>query len=190
MIILKKWIREFLSLFVFIRFKNFWNLYDYLYNNKKISGICASVFTHYCDSHSSYIGIGAEFKNHPYMPHGLNGIFIADNIKVGKNAVIFQNVTIGATRTIGSKNNGVPKIGDNCYIGTGAIIIGDITIGDNVRIGANVVVNSDIPDNCVVVSGKARIIQKNEKLDNRFIKLVDNKEYYWDNETNSFKALN
>lgn len=189
MIVLKKWIREILSLFVFIRFKNVWNLYDYLYSNKKISGVCASVFTHYCDSHSSYIGIGAKFANHPYLPHGLNGIFIADNIEIGKNAVIFQNVTIGAARTIGSKNNGVPKIGDNCYIGTGAVVIGNIKIGNNVRIGANAVVHSDIPDNCVVVSGQTKIIQKKEKLDNHFVKLVNGKEYYWDNEASVFKEI-
>ncbi|MDO4500128.1 MAG: serine acetyltransferase [Erysipelotrichaceae bacterium] len=186
--ILKKWIREFLSLFVFLKYENVLNLYDYLYTNKKLSGIRASVFTHYCDSHSSYIGIGAEFKNHPYFPHGLNGIFISESAVIGKNAVIFQQVTIGASRTIGSKNSGAPVIGDNCYIGAGAKIVGNITIGNNVRIGANAVVYSDVPDNCVVVAAETRIIQK-EKLDNRFVKLINNEEYYWDNEKQKFVKL-
>ena len=186
MIILKRWIRELLSLFVFIRFKNIFELYEYLYKNNKKSGICASVYTHYCDKHAAYIGIGAEFENRPYFPHGLSGIFISDNAKIGKNTVIFQNVTIGAKRTAGSKNNGSPTIGDNCYIGTGAIIIGNIKIGNNVRIGANAVVYSDIEDNCVVVSGNTKIIKKDEPLDNRFIKLINNKEYYWDNEKETF----
>ena len=189
MIVLKRWIREFLSFFIFLRFKNIWNLYDYLFENKKISGIYASVFTHYCDKHTSYIGIGAEFKNHPYLPHGLSGIFISDNAKIGKNAVIFQNTTIGSSRTIGSKNNGSPTIGDNCYIGTGAVIIGNVIIGNNVRIGANATVNKDIPDNSIVVPTASRIITKDEALDNRFVKKVGDKYYYWDHNSNTFKEL-
>ena len=188
MIILKKWIRGFLSFFVFLKFKNIFNLYDYLYTNNKKSGICASVYTHYCDSHTSYIGIGAKFANHPYLPHGLSGIFISDGAEIGKNAVIFQNVTIGSARSIGSKNNGTPVIGDNCFIGTGAVLIGNIKIGNNVRIGANATVYTDVPDNSVVVSGETKIIQK-ENLDNRFIKVVNNKEYYWNFESSSFKEL-
>lgn len=45
------------------------------------------------------------------------GIFISPKVKIGKNCVIFQQVTIGATRTANSKRNGNPTIGDNCYIG-------------------------------------------------------------------------
>ena len=189
MIVLKRWIREFLSLFVFFRFKNVLNLYDHLYKNNKKSGICASVFTHYCDKHAAYIGIGAKFQNHPYFPHGLSGIFISDGAQIGKNAVIFQNVVIGSSRVVGSKNSGAPTIGDDCYIGACAVIIGDIKIGNCVRIGANATVYEDVPDNSIVVNGKTRIITKDEKLDNRFIKVVNNKEYYWDNEISDFKEL-
>lgn len=188
MIILKKWIRGFLSFFVFLKFKTIFNLHDYLYTNKKISGVCASVYTHYCDSHASYIGIKTKFESHPYLPHGLNGIFISNEATIGKNAVIFQNVTIGSLRTIGSKHQGAPIIGDNCYIGTGAVLIGNIKIGNNVRIGANATVYTDVPDNSVVISGETKIIQK-ENLDNRFITMINNKEYYWDHESSSFKEL-
>lgn len=187
--ILKKWIRGFLSLFVFVRFKNIWNLYDYLYKNKKLSGICASCFTHYCDSHGSYIGIGATLKGIPYLPHGLNGIFISDNATIGKNCVIFQQVTIGSSITAGSDHNGSPIIGDNCYIGVGAKIIGNIHVGNNCRIGANAVVYEDIPDNSVVVMSKTRVITKDEPLDNRFIKKVGNDELYYDFESKNFKKL-
>lgn len=188
MIIFKKWIREFLSLFVFLKFKNIFNLHDYLYANNKISGVCASVYTHYCDRHASYVGIKTKISGHPYLPHGLNGIFISNEASIGKNAVIFQNVTIGSARSIGSTNKGAPQIGDNCYIGTGAVLIGNIKIGNNVRIGANATVYTDVPDNSVVVSGETKIIQK-ENLDNRFVTVINNKEYYWDVETSSFKEL-
>ena len=110
------------------------------------------------------------------------GIFISDESKIGKNAVIFQGVTIGAVRTKGSKNVGNPTIGDNCYIGAGAKIIGNIKIGNNCRIGANAVVYEDMPDNSVAVCAPTQIIKKKKKMDNRFYVLRPNGdvEYFED----------
>ena len=105
-------------------------------------------------SFGTQLNYGAKFKTIPNLPHGLRGIFISQNAEVGKNATIFQHVTIGRG------NNGAPKIGDNCYIGVGAKIIGNINIGNNVKIGAGCVVATNIPDNCTVVMQKPRIIKK------------------------------
>ena len=182
MVILKKWIREFLSVFVFLRFPTIWKLYDYLLTHKKDKGIAASVFTHYVDNRGGYIGIGAKFGNIPYFPHGFHGVFISKYSVIGKNAVIFQGVTIGAVRTKGSKRTGNPTIGDNCYIGAGAKIIGDVHIGNNCRIGANAVVYEDMPDNSVAVCSPTRSIEKKEPLDNRFFMLDgDENLCYWEN---------
>lgn len=85
------------------------------------------------------------------------GIVIHQNCVVGKNTLIYQNVTIG--RRNGSKEES-PKIGENCVIGAGACILGDITIGNNVKIGANAVVVESIPSNCTFVPAKGRMIQK------------------------------
>ncbi len=178
---MKDFIKDFLSIFVFLRFKNIWNIKDYLVKNNKDTGIIASVYSHYIEKHNSYIGIPVKFANRPYLPHGLSGIFISDMSVIGKNAVIFQQVTIGADRLVDSNNQGNPVIGDNAYIGAGAKIIGNVKIGNNCRIGANAVVYMDMPDNSVAVSSPTRIIQK-ENLDNRFV--VANKDgslrYYQD----------
>ena len=182
MIIIKDLLKDILSIFVFLRFKNIWQLKTYLVSKKKQSGIGATVYSHYIEKKNSYIGINAKFGNTPYFPHGLSNIYISDQTKIGKNAVIFQNVTIGAIRTKGSKNIGNPTIGDNCYIGAGAKIIGNIKIGNNCRIGANAVVYEDMPDNSVAVLAPTRIITKKEKLDNHFYVLRPNGdiEYYED----------
>ncbi len=178
---MKNLIKEILSFFVFIKYKNIWNMKNYLIKNNKESGIVATVYDHYINKKGSYIGIRSEFANQPYFPHGIMGIFISDMSKIGKNAVIFQQVTIGADRLIDSNNQGNPTIGDNVYIGAGAKIIGNVKIGNNCRIGANAVVYFDMPDNSVAVSAPTRLIQK-ENLDNRFI--VANKDgslrYYKD----------
>lgn len=182
MIILKNFFKDILSIFVFIRFKNIWQLKEYLVKHNKGTGIYASVYSRYIEKKNSYIGITATLKNTPYFPHGLMGIFISDRSVIGKNAVIFQGVTIGAVRTKGSKKVGNPTIGDNCYIGAGAKIIGNIKIGNNCRIGANAVVYEDMPDNSIAICSPTKIITKKEKLDNRFYVLRKNGdvEYYED----------
>ena len=103
------------------------------------------------------------------LPHGGNGIFISRGAEIGKNCVIFQQVTIGSNTLRGTKHPGVPKIGDNVYIGAGAKIIGRVVVGSNVRIGANAVIVNDVPDNCTVVMGSVRVIEKETENNNEFI---------------------
>ena len=79
---------------------------------------------------------------------------MSHNAKIGKNAKIFHQVTIG------EGNDGAPTIGDNVMIGAGTKITGNIRIGNNVKIGTNCVVVEDIPDNATVVMNKPRIIVK------------------------------
>ena len=53
-------------------------------------------------------------------------MFISNSAHIGKNVVIFHQVTIGSVTTAGSKNYGAPTIGDDVYIGCGAKIIGNV----------------------------------------------------------------
>lgn len=180
MIILKNFFKSILSFFVFLRFKNVMDLYEYMAAKNIRSGVLNSVFRYMCEKKGCYIGYFVRFGNRPYFPHGLNGIFISDASVIGKNAVIFHQVTIGSVRMADSSDNGNPVIGDNCYIGAGAKIIGNITIGDNVRIGANAVVYTDVPSNSIVVNSPTRIIRKNAPPDNRFVVLRhDGAEEVW-----------
>ena len=86
------------------------------------------------------------------------GIVIHQNTVVGKNTLIYQNVTLGR---VGLDNQDAPIIGDNCIIGAGACILGKIRIGNNVKIGANAVVTKDIPDDCTAVGIPAKVVHKN-----------------------------
>ena len=116
---------------------------------------------------SSSIAWNSNIDSQPFLPHGMSGIFISGEAKIGRDCVIFQQVTIGSNTLIDSKSVGAPIIGDKCYIGAGAKIIGSVKVGNNVRIGANCVVYKDVPDNCVVVSGEQKNIQKERPLNNR-----------------------
>lgn len=99
----------------------------------------------------------AFFETAPWFPHGLYGIIIAPGAYIGKNSIIFHQVTIGNDYM---DVRHCPHIGDNVTIYPGAKIVGAVKIGDNVVIGANVVVNKDVPDNTLVVVQQPKMIER------------------------------
>lgn len=116
----------------------------------------------------SYIGLGARFDGPPTFPHGPLGVFVSNKAHVGRDCVIFHQVTIGSNNLADSDGRGAPTIGDGCLLGAGAKVIGAVVVGANVRVGANCVVVKDVPAHAVVVAQPARVIQK-DALDNRFV---------------------
>ena len=165
---LKDMVRPITNKYVLFKLKNFWNVKKYINDNNLNSGIYTSFYIDYLNKRNSYIGINTKFKNEPHFPHGVSGIFISNNAKIGKNAVIFQGVTIGSNTLENSKGSGAPTIGDDVYIGAGAKIIGNVKVGTNVRIGANCVVVNDVPSNSTVVLTSPRIITKKRKRNNKY----------------------
>lgn len=116
------------------------------------------LYHYYQYEHGSAISFMAEFAGTPILPHGTKQIVITSDVKIGKNCVIFQQVTIQKEYLENSQLFGSPIIGDDCYIYPGAKIIGNVTIGNHVIIGANAVVTQDIPDNTMVCVGEQKII--------------------------------
>lgn len=130
--------------------------------------VLISVYGIYQYENNSSVAWNSKFDGIPCLPHGMKSIFVSGDAVIGKNCVIFQQVTIGSNSLPNSKSVGAPTIGDNCYIGAGAKIIGRVRIGNNVRVGANAVVYRDVPDNSVVLSGEQRVLTRDILLDNRF----------------------
>lgn len=122
----------------------------------------------YLRTYNAFIGLNTNIKGAPILPHGLNGIHISDRATIGKDCVIFQQVTIGSNTIKDSKSYGSPNIGDNVYIGAGAKIIGNVHIGNNCRFGANCIVIKDMPDNSTAVLKNIEIILHNNNRDNSF----------------------
>jgi serine O-acetyltransferase len=141
--------------------------------------ILIGIYKAYQGMNGCSIAWNSDLAGVPCLPHGLHGIFISATSKIGKNCVIFQQVTIGANILPDSKSAGSPTIGDNCYIGAGAKIIGHIKVGNNVRIGANCVVYDDVDDNCIVVSSGQTVIKRDRPVVNRFYR-YDKKWLYYD----------
>lgn len=105
------------------------------------SAVCA------CD-----IPINAQLGGGLMLPHPL-AIVIHPAAVIGPNCLIFQGVTIG------TGDDGSPRIGGHVDIGAGASILGGVTIGDHAKIGANAVVLRDVPAYGVAVGVPARVIE-------------------------------
>lgn len=142
----------------------YWRMRDYVVKNNgvKIIKLFYLMRIKRMDAYNNaslgtHFGYGARFISPPNFPHGIRGVFVSHNAVIGKNATIFQQVTIGEGK------GGAPVLDDNVYIGAGAKIIGNIHIGSNVKIGANCIVCKNIPDNATVVLNKPRIIVKEYK---------------------------
>lgn len=85
------------------------------------------------------------------IQHGFATIIQAE--KIGCNAKIFQQVTIGYNE------DKRPVIGDNVEICCGAKIIGGVHIGNNVTIGAQALVIRDVENNVVMGGVPAHVLK-------------------------------
>ncbi len=86
------------------------------------------------------------------IQHGFSTIIQAE--KIGRNAKIFQQVTIGYNE---DKH---PILGDNVEVCCGAKVIGGVHVGDNVTIGAQALVVKDVESNVVVGGVPAKVIKR------------------------------
>lgn len=109
----------------------------------------------------SEIPAQAQIGSNLYLPHGGRGVVIHPRAKIGNNAVIYHQVTIGSDKV---GNDGAPVIGDNVFIGVGAKVLGSLNIGDNVKIGASAVVITDVNNNSTAVGIPAKILQHQETI--------------------------
>jgi serine O-acetyltransferase len=155
-------------------FGGFWGIRQSINKTKFVFGkqILIWIYNLYLREECCDIGYDTHFAGRATFPHGFFGVFISGSAIIGKNCVIFQNVTIGSNTLPDSKKTGSPKIGNNVFIGAGATIIGGITIGDNCRIGANCTVARDVPSDCLVVMEKPQIIHK-DNMNNKFYGSVE-----------------
>lgn len=128
-----------------------------------------------------WIGRGARFAGQPCFPHGMRGIFISDEAQVGRGCVLFQHTMIVSNQLLDSARRGAPTIGDHVFFGCGAVVIGAVKVGEGCRLGTNVVVHHDLAPHSVAVCQPARIIERDQPMDNRHVSLdAQGAPRYWE----------
>ncbi len=103
---------------------------------------------------------GAKIGPGFFIDHGM-GVVIGETAEVGKNVLLYQEVTLGGTGAERGKRH--PTLGNHVVVGAGAKVLGNIKIGDCVRVGAGSVVVHSVPDNCTVVGVPAEIVRRSGK---------------------------
>lgn len=79
--------------------------------------------------------------------------------KIGRNATIYQNVTLGSKSLDMVFNSDLrPELGDGVTLGAGSKVLGGIKIGDNATVGANSVVLQAVEADSIVVGIPARAV--------------------------------
>ena len=87
------------------------------------------------------------------FPHPI-GIVVGDGTRIGKNTVVFQNVTFG------QKNEKFPQVGEECVIYPNSVLIGDILISDRTTVGAGSIVLKSTEEGSTYAGNPARRIDK------------------------------
>ena len=120
----------------------------YLYYIKKTAGRCHCSF-------GTSLNDGAQFETPPYLPHGPQGVIVGHDAKIGKECIIYHQVTIAG---------GNVRIGNHTELGAGCKVLPGVQIGNYCHVGANAVVVEDMPDYSTCVMQKPRIILNQSKL--------------------------
>jgi serine O-acetyltransferase len=96
-----------------------------------------------------------------FFPHTSGTVIGAS--KIGRNATIFQGVTLGAKQIDMLYDPALrPELGDFVVVGAGAKVLGGISLGDNVNVGANSVVLRSVSAGLTVAGIPAREIHATE----------------------------
>ena len=96
--------------------------------------------THNYIYYKYHVDIAVTSQIHPSVrfPHPL-GIVVGSGVKIGKDSVVFQNVTLGAKIYEGGEWR-FPTVEERCKIYQNSSVIGDIVIGSDTIIGSGSVV--------------------------------------------------
>lgn len=102
-------------------------------------------------SFSKAVRIGSGLRIHHF-----GGIFIHDDVEIGRNCTLRQGVTLGNRH----RGGGVPIVGDDVEFGAYAQVLGAVKIGSRAKIGAMAVVVHDVPEGATVVGMPARVVKR------------------------------
>jgi serine O-acetyltransferase len=107
------------------------------------------------------IGLDCPIGPGLYFPH-TSGTVIGAR-RIGANAVIYHNVTLGAkVPDLSYEADLRPEVGDDAFLGAGCKILGGISLGDHVTVGANSVVLKSVPSGCLVGGVPAVVLRQPE----------------------------
>ncbi len=114
-----------------------WRLAAYLYQKGGIPKLAGSLLSYW---HAIYFGVHisptAKIGPGLALPHPI-GVGVGQGTVIGKDAVLYQNVSIGRS---GQAASAYPRLGDRVTVYPGAVVAGPIEIRDDAVVGPNAIV--------------------------------------------------
>lgn len=95
------------------------------------------------------IHMDAQFDPGLSIVHG-QGLVIAGASKIGRDVILFHNVTLGAGTDPKTRVFGAPTLEDRVHVGPGVSILGPVTIGARTKIMAGATVTESVPPDSIV----------------------------------------
>ncbi|WP_051560109.1 serine acetyltransferase [Marinobacterium jannaschii] len=109
----------------------------------------------------SSLPTGATIGRSFCLPHP-NGVLINDQVVIGDNVKIFQQVTVGEWGLC------APVLEDNVELFAGAKVFGECRVGKGVKVGTNAVVNFDVPAGSTVFPAASVVkLSRSESVNSR-----------------------
>ena len=81
--------------------------------------------------------------------HGM-GIAVSPAAHIGRGAILFQHVTLGAGVDPESRASGAPRLEQDVHVGPGSTLVGPITVGARSKVSANCFVRTSVPADSLV----------------------------------------
>ncbi len=138
-------------------------LFRMMYVTNTKHNLLAKIICFICENkliknYNTYISREAEIDIGFRMGHP-NGIVIGKGVKIGKNCIIYHQVTFGSKKfTDDIKSDTYPTIQDNCIFYPGSKVIGNLTVASKTVLAANAVLLESTYPNGVYVGIPARRI--------------------------------
>lgn len=106
---------------------------------------------------------GASLGRRVVIDHGM-GTVIGETAVVGDDCLIFQNVTLGSSRSREGRRH--PTLERGVVVGVGATVIGAVQVGEEAKIGAGAVVVGNVEAN-TTVTGIPAVAKKRREIETR-----------------------
>ncbi len=111
----------------------------------------------------------------------MNNVCVHPRVKIGNNVFIWSGVVIGHHSEIGdncwftsgANVAGCVKIGNNCFLAINATVGDNVSIGNDCFLGANTLVTKNLNDEQVVIQESTKVFRLNSK---QFLKIF--KSFY------------
>jgi serine O-acetyltransferase len=106
----------------------------------------------------------ADIEPGVVVVHGM-GLAVGPAAKVGRGAILFQHVTLGAGVDAATRAVGAPTLEHDVHVGAGSTLVGPITVGARSKVMGNCLLRVSVPPDSLVQTPSPTITPRTRAKD-------------------------